>query len=165
MEGPHLCWQKMSKKPLTFPRKLWNVLSQKPLNSQLNFSPVKKIDIVYVKIVISILSFFSFLNFFCLNILLGFLGFIFKVHKLSSKFDFFFRCCSILDLISRYFSLMLACILDYIAVGSVHIHFDTSFYYMKKIFGNTYFLSIYRIIIGCLLSSTFHSFAFFNYQV
>ena len=90
MEGPHLCWQKMSKKPLTFPRKLWNVLSQKPLNSQLNFSPVKKIDIVYVKIVISILSFFSFLNFFCLNILLGFLGFIFKVHKLSSKFDFFF---------------------------------------------------------------------------
>ena len=89
--------------------------------------------------------FFSFLNFFCLNILLGFLGFIFKVHKLSSKFDFFFRCCSILDLISRYFSLMLACILDYIAVGSVHIHFDTSFYYMKKIFGNTYFLSIYRL--------------------
>ena len=129
--------KKMSKKPLTFPRKLWNVLSEKPLNSQLNFSPVKKIDIVYVKIVISFLSFFSFLNifFFWLNILLGFLGFIFKVHKLSSKFDFSYFVAAvscILDLISRYFSLMLACTLDYIAVdiGSVLIFILTLFFIM-----------------------------------
>ena len=110
--------------------------------------------------------FFSFLNFFCLNILLGFLGFIFKVHKLSSKFDFFFFVAAvlcILDLISRYFSLMLACILDYIAVGSVHIHFDTSFDTMKKIFWQHLFFKYIYSIIGCLLSSTFHSFAFFNY--
>ena len=137
MEGPHLCWQKMSKKPLTFPRKLWNVLSEKPLNSQLNFSPVKKIDIVYVKIVISILSFF--LNFFFwLNFLLGFLGFIFKVHKLSSKFDFFFflfRCCSImypwLDF-TIFFSH--ACVYFRLYCSRhrqcSHIHFDTLFYYV-----------------------------------
>ena len=133
-----ICWQKMSKKPLTFPRKLWNVLSEKPLISQLNFSPVKKIDIVYVKIVISILSFF--LNFFFwLNFLLGFLGFIFKVHKLSSKFDFSYFVAAvscILDLISRYFSLMLACTLDYIAVdiGSVLIFILTLFFIMCRKF-------------------------------
>ena len=79
--------------------------------------------------------FFSFLNFFWLNILLGFLGFIFKVHKLSSKFDFSYFVAAvscILDLISRYFSLMLACTLDYIAVdiGSVLIFILTLFFIM-----------------------------------
>jgi len=86
--------------------------------------------------------FFFFSQFFWINILLGFLGFIFKVHKLSSKFDFFFRCCSILDLIHD--------ILDYIAVdiGSVHIHFDTSFYYTNEIFWQHLFfkyISHYRL--------------------
>ena len=79
------------------------------------------------------LSFFSQF-FFWLNILLGFLGFIFKVHKLSSKFDFSYFVAAvscILDLISRYFSLMLACTLDYIAVdiGSVLIFILTLFFY------------------------------------
>ena len=78
--------------------------------------------------------FFFFSQFFWLNILLGFLGFIFIVHKLSSKFDFFFVAAvlCILDLISRYFSLMLACILDYIAVdiGSVLIFILTLFFIM-----------------------------------
>ena len=151
MEGPHLCWQKMSKKPLTFPRKLWNVLSEKPLISQLNFSPVKKIDIVYVKIVISILSFFSFLNFFGWIFFSDFSDSSLKFTNFRQNLIFFFflfRCCSImypwLDF-TIFFSH--ACVYFRLYCSRhrqcTYIHFDTLFYYVEKLFfsfGNsTYF--------------------------
>ena len=110
--------------------------------------------------------FFFFSQFFWLNILLGFLGFIFKVHKLSSKFDFFFFVAAvlcILDLISRYFSLMLACILDYIAVGSVHIHFDTSFLLHEKIFWQHLFFKYISHYYRLSSKQHFSQFCLFNY--
>ena len=135
MEGPHLCWQKNVQKTVNISSKTLKCLVRKTAEFSAQFFTCEE-DRHRVRQDCNLNSlFFSFLNFFWLNILLGFLGFIFKVHKLSSKFDFSYFVAAvscILDLISRYFSLMLACTLDYIAVdiGSVLIFILTLFFIM-----------------------------------
>jgi len=134
MEGPHLCWQKNVQKTVNISSKTLKCLVRKTAEFSAQFFTCEE-DRHCVRQDCNLNSLFSFLNFFWLNILLGFLGFIFKVHKLSSKFDFSYFVAAvscILDLISRYFSLMLACTLDYIAVdiGSVLIFILTLFFIM-----------------------------------
>ena len=134
MEGPHLL-AKNVQKTVNISSKTLKCLVRKTAEFSAQFFTCEE-DRHRVRQDCNLNSlFFSFLNFFWLNILLGFLGFIFKVHKLSSKFDFSYFVAAvscILDLISRYFSLMLACTLDYIAVdiGSVLIFILTLFFIM-----------------------------------
>ena len=138
MEGPHLL-AKNVQKTVNISSKTLKCLVRKTADFSAQFFTCEE-DRHRVRQdcnLISLSFFFSQYLFFWLNILLGFLGFIFKVHKLSSKFDFFFyyfvaAVLCILDLISRYFSLMLACTLDYIAVdiGSVLIFILTLFFIM-----------------------------------
>ena len=134
MEGPHLL-AKNVQKTVNISSKTLKCLVRKTADFSAQFFTCEE-DRHRVRQDCNLISlFFSFLNFFWLNIFLGFLGFIFKVHKLSSKFDFSYFVAAvscILDLISRYFSLMLACTLDYIAVdiGSVLIYILTLFFIM-----------------------------------
>ena len=152
MEGPHLL-AKNVQKTVNISSKTLKCLVRKTADFSAQFFTCEE-DRHRVRQdcnLISLSFFFSQYLFFWLNILLGFLGFIFKVHKLSSKFDFFFfifRCCSImypwLDF-TIFFSH--ACVYFRLYCSRhrqcSHIHFDTLFYYVEKLFfsfGNsTYF--------------------------